>query len=203
MDFDVEESTVLPHPHVRRARHGRKEFALVEDAKPAWPLRDEQTSIGQERQSPWRLEILGNDLERDGLLLRFDDGALRVDLRLGLSLLQSGLSADVEHQLTDLLVVDEILERDHCRRRTAVADARRDTRVVAAELPDVVDEAACGAALKRGTVTRGAELRVDCRARHLAAPAAAWSLSLCRSAGRSRRRRGGRRLRRILRWRSL
>ena len=86
MDLDVEEASVLPYPDRRCPCHGRQDLAFIDDAKPAWPLGDEKTAIGQEREAPRRFQIPGNDLEFDRLLLGLDDRALWIDFGLGFSL---------------------------------------------------------------------------------------------------------------------
>ena len=202
MDLDIEEPAILAYPYLRRAGHRGQKRALFDDAEPAWPLGDEEFAVGKERDAPGGFEILGHDLELDRLLLGFEDRALRIDLRFGLALELAGLIANVEHELPDLLLGDEVLEGRHRRSRASVADARRDARIVAAELPVLVHEARGGATLERRPVTRGAELR-DEPGRRVASSAAArtWlggSPGGLGRWGRRRRRRGW-----ILSWRRV
>ena len=144
---------------------GGRTLALVDDAQPAGSLGDEQPAVRKEREAPRRLEILGDDFELDRLLFGLEDRALRIDLRLRLALQLTRLIADVEDELPDLFLGDEILEGHHRRSRASVADARRDARVVTAELPLLVHQAGRRATLEGWPVARGAELRDQSRGR--------------------------------------
>ena len=204
MYFDVEQAAILPDPYRGRAGHRRQELALLDDAQPARPFGDEEAAVGKEGDAPRRFEILGEDFELDRLLFGLEDGALRIDLGLGLALELTGLIANVEDELPDLFLGDEVLERHHRRARASVTDACRDARVVAAELPVLVHEARGGAALEGRPMTGGAELRDQPRGRIAATAASRTGLSGATGRLRRRRPRGWGHCRGILgRWRIL
>ena len=71
------------------------------------------------------------------------------------------LLADQHDQLPDLLLREHVLEGDHRRSLPAVANGLDDVRVVAAECPDAVDQAARRSALEVPAVAGDAMLVVD------------------------------------------
>ena len=150
----VEQPALALRPHLRQARHRlRQQLALLDDPQPAGLLGDEHPPVGQERDRPGRLEPLAHQLELELVLLARDDGVAQ---RLREHRLRApravGLLADEDDHGAHGLVVQERGEGRHAVRGMAVADRGRQARVVAAVLPDVVEQALRLAALELGAV---------------------------------------------------
>ena len=161
MDFDVEEAAVLLAPDLRRA-HDRigKQVALLHDPQPARPLRDEHAPVGQEGEAPGCLEVARHDLELERLLLGTDHRAVGIDDRRRMLLGFRFLLPDQDHETPDLLLREHGLEGGHGRALPAFANGLGDLRVVAAELPGSVDQAARGSAFEVAPVAGHAVLVV-------------------------------------------
>src|SRR6266508_3843077 len=101
MHFHVEQAAVLHLPHFGNTGDRWTQLTVVQDAETAGTFCDEKASVGKEGETPGRFEILRDNLELDGLLFRFDDCSLRIDLRLRLTLREPSLLADVENERAD------------------------------------------------------------------------------------------------------
>ena len=84
-------------------------------------LGDEHAAVGQKRDAPWRVEVLGHDFHTHRLLLAFHHRAVQSDDERGARSQDAALRSHVLRELPDLFVT-QALERRHGGIRDAIAN---------------------------------------------------------------------------------
>ncbi len=189
MHLDVEQTGILPLPHLRRLGHRRQQFPVLDDAQAPWTLADQHAPVRQKRHAPRRFQTRSDHLHLEGVLFRVDDDAVRLRHELRLGLHASGGGADITDELPNLRLGEHVLERDHLGLRNTVGDDGGHVLVGLHPDPHVIEEAGRAPTRDVEPMAAGAPLGVE-RGRRIPAPAAAAGL----------RRRGSARLLTWSRW---
>ena len=167
MHGHVEQAALALGPDRGHAGHRRRAASLpfsTMRSRPAFSV-SEHAAVGKKVDAPDHVEADHDRLELEGVQLALDDrsSTARPGKSGLLALELGGFLADEDDHRADFLLRQRVGHRRHARSEVALLDRLGDARVVAAELPHVVEQAGRLRAGQLGPVTARAQLAVQLR----------------------------------------